>query len=145
MQTLLLLKCRGEAMATILIVEDDRLFRWAVTQALQAAGYAVREASNQSEARQGFDSRVDLAILDYYLPGPNGTCILREMRTARPDLPVLMLTAHATKEGEDEAVALGARRYATKPDDPQEVVRMVRSVLGGERDSPRRRGFFADA
>lgn len=119
-------------MATILIVEDDRLFRWAVKEALEAAGFAVLEASNLSEARERFDSQVDLAIVDYYLPGPDGTHLLREMRTARPGFPVLMLTAHATKEGEDEAAALGAQRYADKPDEPEEVVRMVRSALDRE-------------
>lgn len=129
-------------MATILIVEDDKLFRWAVKEALIAAGFNVLEARNGIEARRRFAEDVDLAILDYHLPDTTGFRLLGEMREARMRFPIVFLTAHATDDGATEAAMLGASHYASKPDDPGEVVRLVDRLLGTQRDYPQASGVF---
>jgi DNA-binding response OmpR family regulator len=122
-------------MHTILLVEDDKLFRWALKEALAEAGYRVLEATSCRQARENFANRVDLALLDYRLPDCTGFSLLDEIKRAKLSYPVIILTAHPTDEGEVEARRLGAHAYLAKPDDPLEVAHWVRVALDNTRIS----------
>ena len=90
----------------VLVVDDERLVRWSLTQRLRADGMEVIEAGSSAEALQARE--LDAAILDYRLPDGNGISVLRRLREIDPDLPVVMLTAHKDVDIVVEAVKAGA-------------------------------------
>ena len=111
----------------VLVVDDERLVRWSLGQRLSARGWTVTEAASVAEAVTA--PAPDAAILDYKLPDGDGVEVLRRLRHADPDLPVIMLTAHQDTELIVEAMKAGASDYLTKPFDVEEVVlRMTRAV-----------------
>ena len=111
----------------ILVVDDERLVRWSITQRLRADGFEVIEAATAAEAVQA--RTPDAAILDYRLPDGDGISILKRLRQADPDLPVLMLTAHKDLDIVVEAVKAGASDYVTKPFEVDDVaLRLTRAI-----------------
>jgi len=81
----------------VLVVDDERLVRWALCQRLRADGFEVTEASTVAEALEQART-VDAAILDYRLPDGDGISVLRRLHEVDPDLPVVMLTANKDVE-----------------------------------------------
>ena len=100
----------------ILVVDDDKLFRWAASKVLERAGYRVHEAATGevglAAARECHPGAV---LLDIRLPDLDGFTVLKAIRQARPDLPVLILTASPTPETGRRALRLGASAYFEKP------------------------------
>ena len=127
-------------MTRILVVEDEAAIREMVRFTLGRAGFELVEAEDAAAARVRLaDDAVDLALIDWMLPGESGLELLaalkRDPRTAR--LPVIMLTARV--EADDKVAALdgGADDYVTKPFSPSELTARIRAVLrraGGEAD-----------
>ncbi|HTI67515.1 MAG TPA: response regulator transcription factor [Caulobacteraceae bacterium] len=122
---------------TLLIVDDDADIRSLLSEQMEAAGYAIRTASNGAEMFTVLNnSQVDLIILDLNLPGQDGLALCRESRSRR-NIPIIMLTARG--EAIDRCIGLevGADDYITKPFEPRELVARVRSVM--------RRSYLAPA
>lgn len=71
----------------------------------------------------------DLVVLDVMLPGIDGLEVCRRLRAARPELPVVMLTARAEEEDRIAGLEVGADDYVVKPFSPRELALRVRSVL----------------
>lgn len=125
---------------TILIVDDEANLRRSLSLILQKAGYSVTCAANGGEAIQYLQSGAyDLAFLDLKMPDTNGMELLPEIRNMYPDMPVLILTAHATLESAIEAVRKGARDYLIKPIDPPVILSRVDEILAEQRQPKRRR------
>jgi two-component system response regulator AtoC len=72
---------------------------------------------------------VDLVLLDIRLPGQDGLAVLREIRAGRPELPVIMMTAHGTLQMAVEAMKQGAYDYLGKPFDTDEVLLVVEKAI----------------
>ena len=129
----------------ILVVDDERLVRWSLTQRLRADGHEVVEASTLGEAVQ--QSRpFDAAILDYRLPDGDGVSLMKRLHHADPDLPVVMLTANKEVETIVDAVKAGASDYVTKPFEVDDVaLRLSRAIDAsrGRRDYRRLRDEVA--
>src|SRR5690242_9889681 len=100
--------------ATILVVDDEQLIRWSLTERLQAEGYDVLEAATGREALDRAQG-VDLVLLDYKLPDFDGVTILKRLKEADPDLLVILLTAYANVDTAVAAMKLGAYHFANKP------------------------------
>ncbi|RPI80892.1 MAG: DNA-binding response regulator [Chloroflexi bacterium] len=125
---------------TILVVDDEANLRRSLSLILQKSGYSVTSAANGEEAIQYLQSGAyDLAFLDLKMPDTNGMELLPEIRNMYPDMPVLILTAHATLESAIEAVRKGARDYMIKPIDPPVILSRVDSILAEQRQPKRRR------
>lgn len=125
---------------TILIIDDEANLRRSLSLILQKAGYAVTTAGNGQEAVVYLQSGAyDLAFLDLKMPDINGIDLLPEIRALYPDMPVLILTAHATLDSAIEAVRKGARDYLIKPIDPSNIVARVEEILTEQRQPKRRR------
>jgi len=118
------------ATPTVLIIDDDKLTRWSVSRILGRAGYRVREAGSLTEGATALErQRPDVILLDIRLPDGDGFALLKAVRLGHPDLPVIMMTAHASPETELAALALGARGHLAKPCNPTKLRAVVGDVL----------------
>jgi DNA-binding response OmpR family regulator len=114
----------------ILVVEDEAAIADFLERGLRAEGYEVAVATDGTEGkRAGLDPDVDLVVLDRMLPGKGGDEVLRELRGARPALPVIMLTARAEVADRVAGLDLGADDYLTKPFAFDELLARVRARL----------------
>ncbi len=120
----------------VLVVEDDKAIRRGIVDALRFQGYETFEADNGND---GLDRAIkvgcDLILLDLVLPGRDGLDILREVRSARPTMPVIVLTARGAESDRIEGLLLGADDYVVKPFSVNELLARVEAVL---RRSPER-------
>ncbi|MCA9059173.1 MAG: response regulator, partial [Planctomycetaceae bacterium] len=96
----------------ILLAEDDQPIREGVTDALDAAGFAVTAvASGEDALAQLSKSAFDLLLLDIILPGRDGIDVLRQIRAAQPGFPVVLLTAKGEIQDRVRGLELGADDY----------------------------------
>jgi DNA-binding response OmpR family regulator len=117
-------------MVRILTVEDDAAIRRGIVDALSFAGYDVVEADNGDEGCTAAVSRAyDLLLLDMVLPGKSGLDILREVRNARPTLPVIILSAQGEERNRVSGLKMGADDYVVKPFSVDELLARVEAVL----------------
>ena len=108
---------------TILVVDDEDLIRWSLSERLRTEGEDGRRALER------VDEHVDLAVLDYRLPDTDGLTLLRRLKARYPRLLAMFLTAYATPETAMQAVDAGAFNLARKPFDLDEIALMVRGAL----------------
>jgi len=116
----------------ILVVDDELLIRWSLSEALTAAGYAVVEGRDAAEARQAIrdqDHKPDLVVLDYRLPDSNDLGLLTTIRNEAPTVPVILMTAYGTAEVEKGALDLGAYRVVSKPFEVHDMASLVTEAL----------------
>ncbi len=120
---------KGEGMALILVVEDDREIADMLELYLRHDGHQTERASDGEGALQLFRAaRPDLVILDVGLPKLDGLEVLRRIREAGRT-PVVMLTARSEEVDELLGLGLGADSYLTKPCSPRKVMAHVKAVL----------------
>src|SRR6266540_3345831 len=115
--------------ATILVVDDEPLIRWTLSERLSQDGHVVVEAETAKAALQRFGSDIDLVLLDYKLPDSDGLQVLRGMKAADADVPIILLTAFSTIETAVEAMKQGAYHYANKPFNLDEIAMVVQKAL----------------
>lgn len=118
---------------TILLVEDDATIREMTQLSLERDGFVVDTAADGPAWLEAFRAgSPDLVLLDVMLPDADGFDILLKMR-AHPVLksvPVIMLTAKATRESVLRGLAGGADGYITKPFEVDSLIKAVSTVLG---------------
>ncbi len=115
---------------TILVIDDDKLIRWSLSATLSRAGYRIHEAATGQEGLAVIQRRApDLVLLDIMLPDVNGFDVLVLIGRWYPDLPVLMMTAHATTETARKSKNLGARGHLDKPCDISKLRAAVSEAL----------------
>jgi DNA-binding NtrC family response regulator len=115
--------------ATILVVDDEALIRWSLTERLRADGYDVLEAATGAAALEKLPEGVDLVLLDYRLPDTDGVSVLRKIKEFNPDILVILLTAYASIDTAVEAMKQGAYHFANKPFNLDEVAATVERAL----------------
>jgi DNA-binding response OmpR family regulator len=114
----------------ILIVEDDELVADALKRGLAAAGFAVDRVASAEQAEAALATEeFDLAVVDIGLPKSDGLALVRRMRRAGSDLPVLILTARDGLADRVDALDLGADDYLTKPFELPEVAARCRALI----------------
>jgi DNA-binding response OmpR family regulator len=117
-------------MKQILVVEDDNAIRQGISDALEVAGYEVFSAANGDDGmRMAVRVGYDLLLLDLVLPGPSGLEILAEVRTSRPTIPVIILTALGDESDRVKGLTLGADDYMVKPFSIKELMARIEAVL----------------
>src|SRR6476646_1454336 len=116
-------------MPTVLGVDGDQLIRWSLAEHLKADGLDVVEAETGQQALDRFGPDVDLVLLDYRLPDSDGLRILKKMKAAQPDVPIILLTAFSSIETAVEAMKHGAYHYANKPFNLDEIALVVAKAL----------------
>ena len=114
----------------MLVVDDDATVREVVVDYLGRAGLQVREAADGIGALGVAAAEPpDLVVLDLMLPGIDGLEVCRRLRAARPELPVVMLSARDEESDRVLGLEVGADDYVTKPFSARELVLRVQSVL----------------
>ena len=116
--------------ARVLVVDDEWLVRWSVTEALAARGLDVEEAGDAKAAMHAFDDVCDLVLLDVHLPDSEDLRVLSFIRGKSASVPVIVMTAFGTREIEEEAAALGAS-VVVKPFDLNDLAAAVERALAG--------------
>ena len=116
--------------ATILIVDDERNILLTLNQALQLEGYKTELASSAEVALQAVQGKaVDGVLLDVKMPDCDGLTALERIKAIKPDLPVVMMSGHATIETAVKATQLGARDFLEKPISRDRLLVALRNAL----------------
>lgn len=115
---------------SILVTEDDQVQREVLHDILSNAGFAVSTADSGVAAMDQLESSsFDLLITDMKMPEMDGLQLLPEAKRLRPEMEVIMMTAHATVETAIRAMKEGAADYLSKPFDKDELLIVVERVL----------------
>jgi CheY-like chemotaxis protein len=114
--------------ATILLVDDDTAVREVTASILRESGYVVLEVGSGGAALELLEAQthIDLALLDYAMPGMNGMDVARQLQGKRPVLPILFVTGYADKTALGE---IGDARIIKKPFIGSELSDKVHAAL----------------
>ena len=111
---------------SILVADDDTAIRTVLNQALSRAGYEVRSTSNAATLwRWVTQGDGDLVITDVVMPDENAFDLIPRIRKARPDLPIIVMSAQNTFMTAIRASERGAYEYLPKPFDLKELITIV--------------------
>ncbi len=114
---------------SILLVEDDAALAAGLRQALRAEGFAVNHVATGGDALHVIATEVpEIVILDLGLPDMDGLSVLKRLRAANADLPVLLLTARNTSGDKVAGLDSGADDYLAKPFDMPELLARLRAI-----------------
>src|SRR5450432_2626352 len=118
----------------ILIADDHAVVRQGLKQILADSFPAAEfgEAGNAGEVlERAWKQDWDVVVLDIKMPGRSGLDALKELRQAKPKLPLLVLSAHPEDQYAVRVLKAGASGYMTKDRAPEELMQAVKKVLGG--------------
>jgi len=126
-----------EEKRTLLVVDDDDVFRNRLVRALSERGLEARGAASAAEAiaLASADSP-ELAVVDLRMPDRSGLEVVRELKAMDPATNVVVLTGYGSIATALEAVRLGATHYLTKPADADEILRAFERRAGVPGESP---------
>ena len=115
--------------AKILLVDDDQDIRFAIRECMDAAGFQVVEAAEYDAALALMDSSIDLAVVDIVLTGKSGLEILAHIQDRHPEMPVIIISGHSSKENAIEALHKGASGYLEKPINIDKLLHVIKRSL----------------
>ena len=117
-------------MFSVLVVEDDNNLRKLMCAALKQNGYMPRPAADGAEALDEMEKySIDLVISDVMRPSMDGYELTRQLRSARFDMPVLMVTAKESFQDKQSGFMAGADDYMVKPINIDEMILRVGALL----------------
>jgi two-component system response regulator RegA len=107
---------------TLLVVDDDAVFRTRVMRAFHDRGYDVHGAASHGDAvAQAQADSPELAIVDLRLPDRSGLDVVRDLRAIDPATRIVVLTGYGSIATAVESIRLGAATYLTKPVDADQI------------------------
>jgi len=114
------------ALPPVLVVDDEKNMLVSLQAMLGDDGYDVRAVENAEEGLElALREKLLLVIADAHLPGMSGYELLARLRKARPDLPVIIITAYAESKEAVQALKQGVTDYFLKPFDSEEMLHAV--------------------
>ena len=117
-------------MADILVADDTRSIRTALSILLEEAGHTVRLASNGEDALEEYRKRrPDLLLLDVMMPKKNGYQVLTQIRRGDPLLPVMFLSAKGSPADVALGLDLGSDDYLPKPFDNEVLLSRINAIF----------------
>jgi len=126
-------------MARILVVDDEVGIRELLSEILYDEGHTVDLAENAAQARALRNKvRPDMVLLDIWMPDTDGVTLLKEWASlGQLDMPVVMMSGHATIDTAVEATRIGAMDFLEKPITMQKLLRTIASALERGRSAAR--------
>ena len=125
---------RGETRERILVIDDEENIRTMLEEFMTLNGYRVDTATDGS---QGLDllgrQSYDLVLTDLRMPGVDGTAVIEWVHETHPEVPVIVMTGHATVESTIQALRLGAYDYLIKPFTLDEIERTIGNCVESRR------------
>ncbi len=119
-----------EAKHQVLLIDDELIALTNLTTVLEREGYRVTACKTGEEGVAALQSTAfDLVLTDLRMPGIDGMDVLRHIRETMPEVPVIMITGHATLDSAVDAMKAGAYHYIAKPFRLAEVREVVRGAL----------------
>lgn len=114
----------------VLLVDDEEAFRRSLADRLVLRGFDVRQAGDGEEAVRivRSDAGIEVVVLDWKMPGQGGEKTLEEIKTFRPEIQVVMLTAYSSVESAARVGKLGVFRYLAKPAPMDELTATLRAA-----------------
>ena len=118
---------------TLLIVDDDTVFRERLVRAMRDRGFEATGAADHSSALAAArQDSPELALVDLRLPGESGLTIVRDLKALDPATVVVVLTGYGSIATAVESIKLGAASYLTKPADADRIVAAFNGTLPTE-------------
>ena len=116
----------------VLVVDDEPLIVWSLTQTLAGCGEIVSDAATREATVRSLvaSPEPDVVLLDYQLPDSFDLGLLTTVKRLAPHSQVILMSAYCTPEMAQDALAIGASRVIDKPIDMREVPGMVREAAG---------------
>ncbi|MGQ9561162.1 MAG: response regulator [Candidatus Oleimicrobiaceae bacterium] len=114
----------------VLVVDDEQVMRDSLRAWLEDEGFEVATAEDALRALAiAKEQHFDVAVVDIRMPGMDGIVLQKKLREAQADLPVVIITAHATVETAVQAMREGAYDYLMKPFPPEKLTNVIRRVM----------------
>ncbi|MCU0563883.1 MAG: response regulator [Desulfobacterales bacterium] len=119
------------AKAKILVIDDERIVIDSITKILKEEHIEVEATlSGRQGIEMALQKAYDLVLTDLRMPDIGGMRVLRDIKRARPGVPVVMITGYASVPSAVQAIKLGAADILEKPFSPDGLVAVVRKALG---------------
>ena len=113
----------------LLLVDDEIDFLKAIAERLALKGFDVIAASNGREAIASAEKDLfDVVVVDFQMPGMDGTQVLKALKDRHRYLEIIMLTGHASIDSAVESTKLGAFKYLEKPYDFEKLVEVIKEA-----------------
>jgi len=123
------------SLGSVLVVEDDLSLREALCDTLQLAGYPVISATDGNAALSLLDhEQVSVVVSDVQMKPMDGFSLLKQLKSSRPDLPVVLMTAYGTIQKAVQAIREGASDYLVKPFDSDSLLALVKRYTIDDED-----------
>ena len=119
----------NESKIMLLMVDDEVKFLESISKRLVLKNFDVTTAVNGKEAIESAEKGFfDVAVVDFQMPGMDGTQVLRTLKEKHKYLEIIMLTGHATVDSAVECTKLGAFKYLEKPYDFENLVETIQEA-----------------
>ncbi len=111
----------------LLLVEDDHLVAQGLCRSLRQEGYSVEHSATVKHALQSLGSgEIEMVILDLGLPDGDGSQVLKQIKSQKKIIPVVILTARSSIDDKVQGLDMGADDYLAKPFEPAELFARLR-------------------
>ena len=119
----------------IWVVDDDESIRWVLEKGLAESGMDVQTFDSANKVIKKLETEnPQLILTDIRMPGPSGIDLLDKVKELRPDIPVIIMTAHSDLDSAVESYEHGAWEYLPKPFDIEEAVSMVQRATAADEE-----------
>lgn len=114
----------------IMLVDDSENLRYVIKEHLELDGYQVIDYNDGSLAARSFNTNIyDLCVIDITMPGKDGFTLLQEIRRIDPVIPIIILTANASKDDRIRGFKLGCDDFISKPFSLEELELRMQAIL----------------
>jgi len=130
----------------VLMVDDEEDFVTTLSERMKLRDVDSDVALDGEQALQRVEDDIpDVMVLDLKMPGIDGLEVLRRVKKAYPQIPVIILTGHGSEKDEAEARRLGAFEYLQKPVDIEKLVHILRKAYKSKVEDTMAAAAFAEA